>query len=44
MDVMQEKGMILNCEKGILTLANHHGFTAMLGRTAKQDAYTMSKD
>lgn len=35
-NVMQKKDMMLNCEKDILTLTNHHEFTALFVRTVKQ--------
>jgi len=36
MNVMQKKNIILNCEKDILMLTNHHRFTISFIRTAKQ--------
>jgi len=37
MNVMQKKDIVLNCEKDILTLTNHHEFTALFIKTAKQN-------
>jgi len=37
MNVMQKKDMMLNCEKDILMLTNHHEFTVLFVRTVKQN-------